>query len=126
VDEAAVAGWLDRYIAAWRSYDPSEIGALFSEDATYRYHPWDVGADVVVGREAIVASWLDEPDPSGSWAAEYQPWLVEANRAVAVGTSRYAASGDEPEAVYDNVFLLRFDDAGCCAELTELYMLRPR
>jgi hypothetical protein len=126
VDEAAVAGWLERYIAAWRSYDPSEIGALFAEDATYRYHPWDEGADVVVGRDAIVESWLDEPDAQGSWTAEYRPWLVGANGAVAVGTSRYAATEGEPEAVYHNVFLLRFDDAGRCTELTELYMLRPR
>jgi len=31
--------WLDDYVAAWRSYDPEAIGALFSEDAEYRYHP---------------------------------------------------------------------------------------
>ena len=34
-----VQAWLDRYVAAWESYDPAEIGELFSEDAEYRYHP---------------------------------------------------------------------------------------
>ena len=29
-----VQRWLDRYVEAWRSYDPTAIGALFGEDAT--------------------------------------------------------------------------------------------
>ena len=45
--------WLDRYIAAWSSYDASAIGDLFAEDAEYRYHPWDEHRSH--GREAIVA-----------------------------------------------------------------------
>ena len=43
--------WLDRYVAAWLSYDRDEIAALFSEDVTYRYHPYD---EAVVGRDAVV------------------------------------------------------------------------
>ena len=34
--KAAVAAWLNRYIDAWRSYDPQAIGDLFTEGATYR------------------------------------------------------------------------------------------
>ena len=52
--------WLDDYVAAWRSYDADAIGALFSDDAEYRYQP--VGREPVSGRAAIVASWLDERD----------------------------------------------------------------
>ena len=29
--------WLAAYIDAWKSYDRDRIGALFSEDAEYRY-----------------------------------------------------------------------------------------
>jgi hypothetical protein len=112
-----VAAWLDRYVTAWRSYDREAIGDLFSADATYRYHPYD---EPVVGREAIVESWFEEPDEPGSWEAGYEPYAVEADRAVAVGTSSYA-NGD----VYDNVFTLRFDADGRCAELVEWFMKRP-
>jgi ketosteroid isomerase-like protein len=125
VDEVTVASWLERYIAAWRSYDVDEIGALFADDAVYRYHPWDEGAEAVQGREAIVASWLEAPDAPGSWVAEYRPWTVEDDRAVAVGVSRYLATDDVPEAVFHNVFLLRFDDEGRCGEFTDVYMRRP-
>ena len=57
MDVAGAQEWLARYVAAWSSYDRDEIAALFSEDVTYRYHPYDDG---VVGRDAVVASWLGE------------------------------------------------------------------
>jgi ketosteroid isomerase-like protein len=125
MDEAAVASWLERYVAAWRSYDRAEIGALFSDDAVYRYHPWEEGAEALQGRAAIVASWLEAPDAPDSWVADYRPWVVDGDRAVAVGQSRYLATDDAPEAVFHNVFLLRFDDDGRCAEFTDVYMRRP-
>jgi uncharacterized protein (TIGR02246 family) len=113
--------WLDRYIAAWRSNDASQIGELFADDAVYRYHPY--GDDAVRGREAIVESWLEEADAPDSWEAEYVPFAVDGERAVATGWSRYAATAEEPERTYHNVFLMRFDADGRCAEFTELFML---
>jgi hypothetical protein len=52
VTHHALQRWLDAYVEAWRTYDPAAIGALFSEDATYAYHPYDGGEEVVRGREA--------------------------------------------------------------------------
>ncbi len=125
VDEAAVTQWLTRYVDAWRTYDADAIGALFSEDAAYRYHPWDKDEEIVRGRAAIVANWLEEPDAPESWNAEYHAWAVAGERAVAVGTTSYlAADGATVEREYHNVFLLRFDSDGRCAEFTELYMPR--
>ena len=54
--------WLAAYIDAWKSYDRDRIGALFSEDAEYRYYP---GREPLRGREAIVASWLAIRDVEG-------------------------------------------------------------
>jgi hypothetical protein len=125
MDEAAVSRWLSDYVAAWRSYDAEAIGALFAEDAVYRWHPWDEGDEVARGRDAIVASWLEDEDAPGSWEAEYRPWAVAGSRAAVVGYSRYLATDTAPEAVYDNVFLLQFDDDGRCTEFTDVYMRRP-
>jgi hypothetical protein len=132
MDRTAVQEWLDRYVAAWESYDPSAIGELFSHDATYRYHPADEGADVVRGRDAIVRSWVapdgaeGDRDERGTYDAHYEPYAVEGERAVAVGWSRYwtDAGRSAVERVYDNVFLLRFDGEGRCSEFTELFMER--
>jgi ketosteroid isomerase-like protein len=122
VDDAGFQRWLDRYVDAWKTYDEAVIGELFSEDAEYRYHPWD---DPVPGREAIVASWLEDRDEANSWTAEYDPWLVAGDDAVAVGVSRYlGADRSAVEREYHNVFLCRFDDDGRCREFTELFMRR--
>jgi len=114
-----VAQWLAAYSKAWETYDPQAIGDLFSADAAYYYHPHD---EPVRGREAIVASWLENTDPKGRYTGEYQPAVVEGNRAAAQGESRYfAEDGKTLERAYRNLFLLTFDGAGRCSEFREWY-----
>jgi hypothetical protein len=115
--------WLDRYIEAWRTDDPDQVAALFTDDANYRYRPYGGDEHASIGRDAIVATWLEEGDPPGSWDARYEPWAIDGDRAVATGTSRYFASDKGPERTYHNAFLLRFAADGRCSEFTEYYML---
>lgn len=89
MDRLAFGDWLDRYVDAWKTYNEEAIGELFSEDASYRYHPWDDADETVSGREQIVANWLANRDRPDSWAAEYRPWVTDGGGAVAVGVSRY-------------------------------------
>jgi hypothetical protein len=119
-----VQDWLDRYIIAWRANDESLIRELFTLDAVYGYRPWDDEDVTVRGLDAIVASWLDEPDDPASWEAHYSPYAVDGDRAVAVGWSRYIATDGNPERIYHNAYLLQFDGRGKCAEFHEFYMLR--
>jgi ketosteroid isomerase-like protein len=133
MDRSAAQAWLDRYTAAWKTYDPDDIGALFSESATYRYHPYDPEDEVLRGRDAIVADWLSPDgnastrDEPGTFDAEYTPWAVDGNRVVATGMSRYwtDASRTTLSRSYHNVFLLTFDDEGRCTDFSELYMKEP-
>jgi ketosteroid isomerase-like protein len=123
MDEAGFQRWLDAYVEAWRTYEVDAIGELFSQDVEYRYHPWD---EPVRGRAAIVEDWLEDRDEPDSWSAEYRPWLVAGNDAVAVGVSRYLGTDRESvEREYHNVFLCRFDADGRCREFTELFLKRP-
>jgi ketosteroid isomerase-like protein len=117
--------WLDRYILAWRSNTVTAIEELFTEDATYRFHPYDGDDEMVVGREGIVAAWLEEPDDPGTWEAAYEAWAVDGDRGVGVGTSRYLATADKPERTYYNCFLMMFADDGRCSEFTEYYVRQP-
>jgi hypothetical protein len=116
--------WLDDYVEAWRTYDEDAVRALFGPDATYRYHPWDEGADVAQGQDAVVAAWLENRDEPGSWSAEYRAWTVDGDRAVAVGVSRYLAADGSLDREFHNVFLCHFDADGRCREFTDVYMLR--
>jgi ketosteroid isomerase-like protein len=117
----AVKSWIDAYVNAWRTYDPAAIRALFAEDATYAYHPYDEGEEVVRGREAIVADWLEEQDEPGTWEASYRPLVVEGQRAEAKGTTSYT-NGD----FFWNLWTLRFDDENRCTEFVEWFMVRPQ
>jgi uncharacterized protein (TIGR02246 family) len=118
-----VQKWLDGYIAAWASNDAETIGDLFTDDAVYSYRPWEAEDQTVRGRDAIVASWLDHPTESSVWDAEYQSYVVEGQRAVAIGWSRYDPVGEQPERTYHNAYLLEFADDGRCASFHEFYML---
>jgi hypothetical protein len=122
VDTEAVAAWLDGYSQAWGTYDPEQIGALFSADADYFYDPF---SEPVRGREAIVADWIKDRDEAGTYEGSYRPVLVAGDQAVARGYSRYLNTNGTVEREYDNLFLLRFDADGRCAEYREWYMRKP-
>jgi ketosteroid isomerase-like protein len=124
MNRSDVQAWLDRYVAAWRSNDRAEILALFTEDAVYGYRPWDSDEKTVRGSEAIADNWLEQPDAPDAWDANYEPFAVEGDRAVALGWSRYAAAGDQPEQLYHNAYVLEFAPDGRCRAFHEFYMLQ--
>ena len=127
MDKQQVDRWLDAYVSAWKSYDRDEIAALFAENVSYRYHPYD---PPVEGRDAVVESWLGEGDhpgassrdEPGTYDATYRVLAVDGDLAVATGSSTY--TGDRPR-VFDNCLVMRFDADGRCREYLEWYMQRP-
>ena len=131
MDHETARDWLDRYVEAWMSYDPGDIAGLFSENITYRYHPYD---EPIAGRDAVVASWLGQSasddastrDAPGTYEAEYSPVAVDGDTVVATGTSRYREVPDGPIVrTYENCFIMRFDSKGRCREFTEYYIRHP-
>jgi ketosteroid isomerase-like protein len=118
MDGARLQSWLDAYVEAWRSYDRDAIAALFADDASYAYHPYD---EPLRGRDAIAESWLSEQDAPGSWEASYRPLMIDGHRAIAAGETRYADGN-----VYSNLFVLRFAGDGRCSEFVEYYVHHPR
>jgi hypothetical protein len=119
VDKQAFQGWLDRYVEAWKSYDPQQIGDLFSEDATYRFHPQD---EPERGRADIVTAWLHDPDEKGTYDAHYEPLAIDGDVCVAQGWSRYFNADGSTRDEYMNIYVCRFDDAGRCTEFIEYWI----
>jgi hypothetical protein len=117
VNRIQVQDWLDRYVAAWRSYDRSSITDLFTPDAEYRYHPYD---QPLIGAAAIAESWLESPDEPDSWSAAYEPNLIEGNRAVVTGRTEY-----DRGSVFWNLWTLEFGPDGRCSHFVEWYMQQP-
>ncbi|MFF2272368.1 nuclear transport factor 2 family protein [Agromyces sp. NPDC058136] len=108
--------WVDGYLRAWRSNDPAEIGALFTDDAVYLTAP---DAAPRRGRAAIVAGWVDDADAPGEWSFEWH--LVHETSALAIvqGRTAYPAERD-----YLNLWVIRFAPDGRASEFTEWYMPR--
>ena len=121
MDRAALAAWLERYEAAWRSNDPELIGDLFTTDAVYQWHPYDEGDAVAHGRDAIVRAWLDDPDDPRSWELTCEPVAADGDTGVARCVTRY-----RDDRTYHNIFIVRLDESGRCFDFTEYYMLEPR
>ena len=121
----AVAVWLRSYVQAWKTYDRESIGALFAEDATYQYHPFD---EPLRGRRAIVESWFEDGrlDEPGTFEGDYQPIAVDGDLGVANGRSRYFKDRSKAEVIgeYDNIFVIRLDEHGHCRSFQEWYMPR--
>lgn len=129
MDRRGAQQWLNRYVTAWLTYEPEAIGALFTDDVAYRYHPAD---EPVVGREAVVAAWLGDRaapgastrDEYGTYDAAYQPVAVDGDVVVATGTSRYRETPGGPVVrTYDNCFVMRFE-RDRCSDFTEYYVKR--
>jgi ketosteroid isomerase-like protein len=127
VTHSSVSAWIEAYLHAWETYDPADIGALFTEDAEYRWHPGD---EPEVGRDAIVDAWLNpggnasSRDVPGTYAGDLHPFVGNGNRAVVVGTCTYwtDASRSKVSRMYYNNWLLEFADDGKCSSFTEYYM----
>ncbi len=123
-DREQVDRWLDAYIEAWMTYDPDKIGALFSDDVRYRYHPQD---EAIVGRAAVVKDWLKDPDEKDTYEAEYEPLAIDDDIHVATGVTRYLdGPGGKLEDEFCNVYVCRFNDAGECTEFTEYWIQNRR
>jgi ketosteroid isomerase-like protein len=128
VDEAVAQRWLDAYGRAWATYDRTAIADLFSEDATYRWHPWDTGAAIAHGRKAIVEAWLDGQDKPGTYAGDWRPLLVHDDTVIAVGVSRYYTDATHRtlDREYHNLWVIELDAEGRCRSFTEWFMKTPK
>jgi hypothetical protein len=123
VEESLVVDWLKAYVRAWETYSPDAIGDLFTDGATYSYHPYD---EPLVGRQAIVESWLKDQDAPGTYEADYRPMAIDGDVAVVNGRSRYFKDSSRSELTkeWDNIFVIRFDKDGRCSSFREWYVAR--
>ena len=111
---ASVGAWIAAYERAWRTAGTESLGALFTEDATYRMSPYEEPA---TGLPAIAELWEreregpDEPFEMGSEVV-----AVEGGTAVVRVEVRYGGS-DRLE--YRDLWIVRFASDGRCREFEE-------
>lgn len=111
-----VERWMDGYVRAWASNDPEDIGALVTDDARYLNEPW---MEPLVGRDAIVADWLERKDEPGQYSFRYEPMAIAGNLAFVRGWTHYF---EDPPVSYHNLFVVRLADDGRAEEFTEWFV----
>jgi uncharacterized protein (TIGR02246 family) len=115
--------WLERYQAAWATDSPEQIGALFTEDATYAPRPF---GEPWKGRDAIVSKWVELGDSAIAWQFEGEVVAVEGETGVIRGVTTYAAHDREPEEVYSNIWVVRLSPDGRARSFAEWWVQRPK
>lgn len=113
--------WLDGYLRAWKTDDPEQIGALFTEDATYSTLPF---REPWRGREAIVSNWIEHGDSQAEWQFESELLAVEGETGVVRGLTTYPAHDDEPEVVYSNIWVISLASDGRARSFAEWWVKR--
>jgi len=78
--------WMAAYRNAWESNDPSDIGALFTEDALYYKEPF---TEPLRGRDAIVAMWHEHQDAAGTTTFTWNLLVETDDLAIVQGETDY-------------------------------------
>jgi SnoaL-like domain len=114
-DRAAVDGWVRRYVRAWGSNEPEEIGDLFTEEAEYYTAPF---REPWRGRRAIVRGWQERREPPDTWTFEYEVAGVDGDTGFVRGRTEYSSG----EGIFANLWLVRLDRDGRASEFVEWWM----
>src|ERR1700761_6113346 len=105
--------WMALYRRAGEVNDPSEIGALFTDDAVYYNEPF---TEPSRGRDAIVAMWNERKDTPGGNTFAWKPVVVTDEVAIVAGETDYGSVR------FSNLWVIRFAADGRATEFTEWWM----
>jgi hypothetical protein len=111
-DSTTVSTWVANYLVAWKSNEPDDIRALFTDEATYSGLPHDERS--WHGIDEIVAGWLGHADAPDSFTFEWHPVAREGDTAVVQAAVEYVGS-----TTWDDLWVIRFAADGRAVEFTE-------
>jgi ketosteroid isomerase-like protein len=113
MNESDIERWVEAYVKAWESNDPTAIRAVFTEDARYFTAPY---REPWSGGDEIVKEWLGRKDEQGTWTFRSEVMAVAGSLGFVRGWTVY------DDATYSNLWVIRLADDGRCEEFTEWWM----
>ena len=112
--------WIDAYSRAWVDADADAVAEIFTEDASYRWHPL---REPALGREGIRHYWRTVTATQSDVQVRFGD-PVESGRRAAVEFWTIMRNDGEMVTL-PGLMLLRFDSDGLCEELRECWNLEP-
>jgi ketosteroid isomerase-like protein len=116
-----VAGWLDRYGAAWENRDAEAAAELFTADAEYYETP---RAMPFVGQAGIAEYWSTVTADQRDVEFTSRVLAVDGNIGVAEWSATFTSVSTGATIGLDGVFVLEFDNGWRCSELREWWLVR--
>jgi hypothetical protein len=108
VTERRVQDWVAGYVKAWRSGEPSDIEAIFTEDAASHEWPYETAW---LSRDEIVEGWQARaPWQAGGWTFDWDLLAINGDTFAVKGVGVYAELGS-----FDNLWVVTLADDGRCA-----------
>ena len=115
----AVERWMEAYRTAWISNVPSDVAALFTEDAVYSVSPF---TEPWIGRDEIVRRWVAGIQQDVEMT--YDVLAAGGDQAIIHWHVFSRNVGDPVKVEYDGVLAVRFATDGRCSEHREWYFRR--
>jgi hypothetical protein len=123
MDRAGLSNWIQRYERAWRSSGTNSLAELFAEDASYSTAPYESPHR---GLEAIGGMWeAERAGPDEEFEMTREIVAVEGDIGVARVTVQYNKPVEKEGRLhrqrkeYRDLWIVRFDESGLCAEFEE-------
>jgi hypothetical protein len=115
-----LAAWVEAYERAWRTPGTEPLADLFATEATYQTAPY---LEPYRGLAAIEELWERERDgPDEPFTMTWEIVAVEGDTGVARTEVRY----EQPRRDFRNIWIVRFDESGRCAEFQEWFFAPPK
>lgn len=113
-----VEEWAERYARAWEEADDNAVGALFTEDATYRSDPFK---EPYKGRDGIRRYWREVTATQANVEVAVGRTLAIESRALVEWWTQMDSGGTP--VTLPGALILDFDERGLCRALREYWNL---
>lgn len=113
-----VEEWAERYARAWEEADDNAVGALFTEDATYRSDPFK---EPYRGRDGIRRYWREVTATQANVEVAVGRTLAIESRALVEWWTQMESDGTP--VTLPGALILDFDERGLCRALREYWNL---
>jgi SnoaL-like domain len=113
-----VEEWAERYARAWEEADDNAVGALFTEDATYRSDPFK---EPYRGRDGIRRYWREVTATQANVEVAVGRTLAIESRALVEWWTQMDSDGTP--VTLPGALILDFDERGLCRALREYWNL---
>jgi SnoaL-like domain len=118
MEKSSFEDWVEKYVTAWNSNDPEDIGGLFTDGADYFTEPY---AAPWRGRDEIVREWLEDKDEPGETEFSHEIIAVQDNLGFLRGKTVYKT----PPRTYENLWEITLDSSGAATRFVEWWMKVP-